>query len=141
VSALLRMNPNNLQNGLLVAVAFGVGRAVTRRVWGGAALAAVMLGIFVLGETGGESFLLTLVFVSAFVLPLVAVLIFGGILPVVIAFLVNQTMSNSPMTLDPSKPYADAAFWGISVVLGLTLFGFYASRGGQPLFGRLLQTD
>jgi serine/threonine-protein kinase len=141
VSALLRMIPNNLQNGLLVAVAFGVGRAVTRRVWGGAALAAVMLGIFVLGETGGESFLLTLVFVSAFVLPLVAVLIFGGILPVVIAFLVNQTMSNSPMTLDPSKPYADAAFWGISVVLGLTLFGFYASRGGQPLFGRLLQTD
>jgi serine/threonine-protein kinase len=141
LSALLRMIPNNLQNGLLVAVAFGVGRAVTRRVWGGAVLASVMFGIFVLGEVGGDGLLLSLVFVSAFVLPLVAVLIFGGILPVVIAFLVNQTMSNSPMTLDPSKPYADAAFWGMAVVLGLTLFGYYASRGGQPLFGRLLQTD
>ncbi len=45
------------------------------------------------------------------------------------------------MTLDVSMPHASGAFWVILLVLGLTTFGFYASRGGQPLFGRLLQSD
>jgi hypothetical protein len=41
IGALLRMIPNNLQNGLLVAFAFGVGRALTRRNWGGTVLAGL----------------------------------------------------------------------------------------------------
>jgi hypothetical protein len=141
IGVLLRMIPNNLQNGLFVAVAFGVGHAVSRRAWGGAMVAGVMLSIFVLGEAGDERIWITLIFVAAFVIPLVATLVHFGILSVVIAFLVNQAINNSPMTLDPSMPYAPAAFWAVSVVVGLTAFGFYASRGGQPLLGRLLGPD
>jgi hypothetical protein len=81
------------------------------------------------------------IFVAAFVIPLVAVLIYFGILPVVIAFFVNQVLNNAPLTLQSSMPFAPIAFWVMALVLGLAMFGFYASRGGQPLFGRLLQPE
>jgi hypothetical protein len=45
------------------------------------------------------------------------------------------------MTLQPSMPYASSAFAAMLIVLGLAVFGFYASRGGQPLFGRILQPE
>jgi hypothetical protein len=137
VGLILGMIPNNLSNGLFVAIAFGVGRALTRRTWGGAMLAAIMFGIFVLGETGTQR-LAIFIFVAAFVTPLVATLIYFGILPVVIAFFVNQVLGNAPLTLQSSMPFAPVSFWVMGLVLGLAVFGFYASRGGQPLFGRVL---
>ena len=36
----------------------------------------------------------------------------------------------------PNTLQAFAVALAIAVVLGLTLFGFYASRAGQPLFGK-----
>jgi Protein kinase domain len=141
IGAVLRMIPNNLQNGLYVAVAFGLGRALTGRTWGGALPASALLGIFVLGETGGLNLFVTLLFVAAFVIPMVALLIYGGLLSIVIAFLVNQAINNAPLTLDPSMPHASGALWSLLLVAGLTTFGFYTSRGGQPLLGRLLQSD
>lgn len=104
-------------------------------------LAGGLLSIFVLGESTGTRLLLSLLFISAFVIPLVATLLYCGILSVVIAFLVNQAINNSPLTLQPAMPYAPAALWSVLLVAALAAFGFYASRAGQPLFGRLLQTD
>jgi hypothetical protein len=141
IGALLRMIPNNLQNGLLVAFAFGVGRALTRRNWGGTVLAGLLFGVFVLGETGSERYFITLIFIAAFVIPLVATLYYRGLLAVVIAFLVNQAINNVPLTLDPSMPYSPVGLWSVVLILALTAFGFYASRGGQPLFGRLMHTE
>ena len=141
LGVLLRMIPNNLQNGLFVAVAFGMGRAIFGRVWGGAALASVLLSIFILAEASGDSMWLSLVFIAAFVLPLVATLIYCGLLSVVVAFLVNQAINNSPLTLQPAMPYWYASLWPMLIVAGLAAFGVYASRGGQPLFGRPLRGD
>ncbi|HET7220456.1 MAG TPA: serine/threonine-protein kinase, partial [Vicinamibacterales bacterium] len=141
LGAILRMIPNNLQNGLFVAFAFGVGRVVTRRVWGGAVLAGGLLGIFVLGESTGNRPFISLLYIAALVVPLVVTLLYCGVLSVVIAFLVNQVINNSPLTLQPSMPYATAGLWAVLLVVSLAAFGFYASRGGQPLFGRLLQAD
>ena len=72
---------------------------------------------------------------------MVATLIYGGLLAASAGFLVNQALNNAPLTLDPSRPYALARMWSILLVLGLAVFGFYASRKGQPLFGRLVQAD
>jgi serine/threonine protein kinase len=141
VGTLLRMIPNALQNAMFVAVAFGFGRALLRSVWGGGLFAAALLSIFVLGESSSENFLMTLAFVAAFVLPMVATLLYAGLLSTAIAFLVNQSINNSPMTFDPSLPHAAGAFWTMLLVVALAAFGFYTSRGGQPLFGRLLQSD
>ena len=138
---ILRLIPNNLQNGLFFAVAFGVGRAVSGRVWGGTLLASGLLTFFILGESGGERFLVRLVFIILFVAPMVSSLYYGGLLSLVIAFFVNQMLNNAPMTLQATLPYSPAAFAVALVVLGLAVFGFYASRGGQPLFGQVLAND
>ena len=137
----LRLIPNNLQNGLFFAVAFGVGRAVSGRVWGGTLLASGLLTFFILGETGGERFLVRLVFIILFVGPMVSSLYYGGLLSLVIAFFVNQLLNNAPMTLQATMPYSPAASAVALVVLGLAVFGFYASRDGQPLFGQVLAND
>ena len=138
---MLRLIPNNLQNGLFFAVAFGVGRAVTGRVWGGIVAAAGLLTFFIFGESGGDAVFVRLIFVAAFVGLMLSSLFFGGLLSLVIAFFVNQILNNAPMTLQPSMPYASAAFAAMLIVFGLAVFGYYASRKGQPLFGKLLQTD
>jgi len=141
VGAILKMIPNALQNAMFVAVAFGFGRALFKRVWGGALLAGALLSIFILGESSGDSLLISLAFVAAFTIPMVGTLLYAGLLAEAVAFLINQVINNSPMTLDPSLPHASGAFWAILLVVGLAAFGFYTSRAGEPLFGRLLQSD
>jgi hypothetical protein len=110
-------------------------------VWGGVIFAGLLLGVFVLGEMITTNRLMTLLFISAFVIPMVATLISFGLLSLVIAFLANQALNNAPLTLDLSMPYASGALWSLLLVVGLAVFGFYASRGGQPLLGRLAEGD
>ena len=138
---ILRLIPNNLQNGLFFAVGFGVGRAVTGRVWGGTLLAAGLLTFFIFGEASSDMPWIRLGFVFLFVGPMVASLYYGGLLSLTVAFLVNQILNNAPLTLQPSMPYTPAALAAMLIVFGLAAIGFYGSRGGQPLFGRLLQPD
>ena len=82
--------------------------------------------------------LITLLFTAGFVIPMIAVLLYSGLLSLAVAFLVSQVLNNAPLTLDLSAPHASGALWAMFLVVGLTLFGYYASRKGQPLFGRLL---
>jgi hypothetical protein len=42
-----------------------------------------------------------------------------------------------PFTLQVSHWSATPSNWTIAGIIALALFGFYASRAGQPLFGRL----
>ena len=104
-------------------------------------LASALLSIFILGETTSDSMWLALIFIAAFVLPLVATLLYCGLLSVVVAFLVNQAINSSPLTLQPSMPYGMPRCWPMLIVAGLAAFGVYASRGGQPLFGRPLRGE
>jgi hypothetical protein len=41
-----------------------------------------------------------------------------------------------PLTMSLSHWTATTSNLAIAVVLAITLFGFYASRAGQPLFGK-----
>jgi hypothetical protein len=54
------------------------------------------------------------------------------------AIIGGQTM---PLTLDVSDWSAAASNWTLALLVGLTLFGFYASRAGQPLFGSILREE
>jgi tRNA A-37 threonylcarbamoyl transferase component Bud32 len=141
IAALLRMIPNGLQTAAAIAVAFAFGRAVGRSTFVGAIVTAAVFSVFVFGGVSWERPLITVVLVMSFVLPLTALLVYGGLLPVAVATFVNGAINNAPMTLDPTRPYAAGALWSVIFVVGLALFGFYASRQGQPLFGRLLQAD
>lgn len=47
-----------------------------------------------------------------------------------------------PLTTDFSTWYVPATLFSLAIVLGLSIYGFYTSLGGQPLFGeRLLRDD
>jgi len=139
IATVLRMIPNNIQNGMYIAVAFGFGLALSGRRWGGVVFAALLLSIFVMADVSLLYPWVGVLFLAAFVVPLVATLIYSGLLAVVIAFLTNQALSNAPLTLDPSMPYASGALWSLLLVFGLATFGFYTSRAGHSLLGRLAE--
>jgi len=81
-------------------------------------------------------FQLTVVFV------VVAMVVRYGLLVAIVASCVGNILESIPLTLSLSHWTATTSNLVIAVVLGLALFGFYASRAGQPLFGRLeLRTE
>jgi hypothetical protein len=61
-----------------------------------------------------------------------------GLLALVVARFTWGLLEFMPMTLDVSHWSAAASNWTLALLVGLTAFGFYASRAGQPLFGSIL---
>ena len=141
VTVLLRIVPNALQIATAMAVVFAFGRALLRNTLGAAVVAACVLAVFVAAESDWDRPLITVLVLLGFVVPMIATLIYFGLLAGTAAFLVSQALNNAPLTLDFARPYAVGAMWSILLVVSLALFGFYASRKGQPLFGRLLQSE
>jgi hypothetical protein len=141
LGTLLRMIPNAVINSLFMAVTYVIGRAISGRGWVGALVATILFGLFVIGGDGTDNIWILLLGAVVFVIPLVVAVVYFGTLTLAIAFMVQQTLNSSPVTLDWSQPHASGALWTILLILGLTAFGFYAARAGQPLFGRLVQTD
>jgi hypothetical protein len=62
-----------------------------------------------------------------------------GLLALVIARVVWTLLYTAPIRSDVSHWSAGAGNWTIALLIALTLWAFYASRAGQPLFGRVIQ--
>lgn len=60
-----------------------------------------------------------------------------GLLVTAVALSVGNILDEIPLTLSLSHWTATTSNLTIAIVLALTVFGFYASRAGQPLFGNL----
>jgi hypothetical protein len=60
-----------------------------------------------------------------------------GLLVTAVALALVNITSSLPLTYALSHWTATTSNLTIAAVLSLTLFGFYASRAGQPLFGRI----
>jgi len=140
VSTLLRMVPNALQNAMIMTFLFAFVRAIAKNTWIAAAAAIAVFGVFVLNEFN-ESLLFGIPFVVLWTGLLVVTLVEFGMLPLTVAFFVNQVLNNAPFTLDMSKQYAATGLWTMALVAGLAAFGYYASRGAEPLLGDILQTE
>jgi hypothetical protein len=67
-----------------------------------------------------------------------AVLLRFGLLALLVTFYTFLVTGVFPLTLDFSRPYASASLALLIAVAGLSILGFVASRGGEPLFGRPL---
>ena len=61
----------------------------------------------------------------------------NGLLVAAIMFAVSRVLEGVPLTSALSHWAATTSNIALALVQGLMLFGFYASRAGQPLFGRL----
>jgi predicted Ser/Thr protein kinase len=61
-----------------------------------------------------------------------------GLVATVVLFLVYFMLSSAAVTLDPSRWFFGDSVLLLLVPAALACYGFYASRGGEPLFGRRL---
>ena len=59
-----------------------------------------------------------------------------GLLSMLTLFAVNFLLQYTSPTLDTSRWFFPATLIHVLIVGALALYGFYASRGGEPLFGR-----
>jgi serine/threonine-protein kinase len=137
LSALLRMLPNALMNGMITTLVFALIRMAVKRTWIATVL-TIVLGTFVtVGQTSLQLLWMN-VLASAIVSAIfVALLVRFGMFPLIVAYLVNQMAQASGLTADLNKLYAPTAIWLMVLVAAIAAFGYYASRAGEPLFGKL----
>jgi hypothetical protein len=61
-----------------------------------------------------------------------------GLLATLVFFFANFLLNSSTITLDPGKWFFSTSTLMLLLVAALGFYGFYASRGGEPLLGRRL---
>ena len=124
-------------NSLWIIFALVAVNLVIRRVW----ITAVLMSAFLLVTSAAgiaQSPPIWLgVIISLAIIALIVLVIFRfGLLATVTFFLVNFVLSNAVMTLDTSKWFFPMSATLMLLVVALAGYGFYASRGGEPLLGR-----
>jgi serine/threonine-protein kinase len=126
-----------LFNSLWISFGIVVINLITRRPW----ITGVVMTLFLLTTSAGNianspapwlALLTALVVVAAMVLVIMRV----GLLGTVVLFFVNFVLSSAVVTLDTSKWFFPTSAALLALVGSLAIYGFYASRGGEPLFGR-----
>ena len=60
-----------------------------------------------------------------------------GLLVTAVSAAVANILAATPLTFSMTHWTATTSNLALAVVIGLTMFGFYASRAGQPLLGNL----
>jgi hypothetical protein len=112
-------------------------RLVVRKSWLSAIVSIVPLSVFFAREAGTSNTQVPLLFVLAGGALLTTVVFRSGLLALMVALFVYFVTTNSPMMPNPAHWAATPGNWTIVTVAALIAFGFYASRAGQPLFGRI----
>jgi hypothetical protein len=114
-------------------------RIVLKRIWLVLLLSTLLiLPIAMNGTSAGEQLALELVVSVSGILLVFAVLLRFGLLALGVMFYTFLSMEIFPLTTDVSRPYAGASIVLLLGIASLSMFGFYASRGDEPLFGRVL---
>ena len=83
------------------------------------------------------------VWVASIIISVIVVIMVArlGLLATMVAQLVFFLTAFYPMTTDFSVWYASSTVFALTIVLGLTIYGFYTSLGGQRVFGGKLLND
>jgi hypothetical protein len=114
-------------------------RIVVKRTWLVLLLGTLtILPIAMSGPSAGEAFAIELVIALTAIALGLAVLLRFGLLSLVVMFYTFLTIEAFPLTGDFSRPYSGVTVGLLAMIAALSIFGFVASRGDQPLFGRAL---
>jgi hypothetical protein len=114
-------------------------KIVVRRTW-----VAVLLGVVVIipiamnGSFLGEHPAIELGIVIGGISLILGVLLRFGLLSLIVTFYTFMAMEALPLTTNLSRPYASSSLLLIMAIAAVAAYGFYASRGDEPLFGRAL---
>src|SRR5262249_7620873 len=112
-------------------------RIFVRRTWLVFALTLVLILPVAMTNlfTGQNALLQMPIFLIGVALMFVVLLNFG-LLALVVAFLTMTLAEVFPMTLNMSRPYADTSVIVMIFMIAVSMYGYYASRGDEPVFGR-----
>ena len=110
-----------------------------RRTWIVMLLSAlIVLPIAVNGTFVREQWALELLVSGLGIALGMTVLLRFGLLSIVVMFYTFLLIEAFPLTSDFSRPYASISAGLVAAIAALSIFGFVASRGDEPLFGRAL---
>ena len=124
-------------NSLWIIFALVAVNLLVRRVW---ITGLVMVGFLMLTGIGNNDFappvwlsvLTSLIVLSS----IVYVMLRFGLLATMTFFAVNFFLQYGVLTLDPSLLFFPTSIALLLIVSALAIYGFYASRGGEPLLGK-----
>ena len=124
-------------NSLWIIFALVAVNLLVRRVW---ITALVMVGFLMLTGLGSNDFtppvwlavLTSLIVLSS----IVYVMLRFGLLTTMTFFAMNFLLQSGVLTLDPSRWFFPTSTALLLIVSALAFYGFYASRGGEPLLGK-----
>jgi serine/threonine-protein kinase len=126
-------------NSLWIIFALVAVNLLVRRIW---ITAIVMVGFLMLtglGNYDGPPPLWLRLATSLSILSaIVYVMLRFGLLTTMTFFAVNFLMNSAALTLDSSRWFFSTSATIMAIVAALAFYGFYASRGGEPLMGRRL---
>ena len=128
----------SLEGALLAVLVFVVLRLLLRRAWLSVAAGVVLMSLVSVNQMGGAGTWLVWLFplVSGALLTLVVVRF--GLLAYAVTWFFFSILTRVPLLLDLSHWAAMPSAWTLALLVAVALFGFYASRAGQPLLGRVL---
>jgi hypothetical protein len=127
------------QIALLLVLLIVLVRLALRRSWLTVPVTVLILGASAAAQLGTTNAPFVFVFPIASGLLLAWVLTRSGLLTFAITWFVWRVLTDVPVMPDVSHWSAAAGNWTILLVLGFGLFGLYAARAGQPLFGAILK--
>jgi hypothetical protein len=136
VSLLLRLPTSALINGMLITLLFALVRMVVKRPWI-ATVVTIAVGTFVIqAQSQLQMFWIVIPYGVLLSAVYIGVLVRFGMFPLMMAYLTN-TLVSAGLTADVNKLYAPTSVWLMALTVAMAAFGFYASRAGEPLFGKL----
>jgi hypothetical protein len=129
---------SSVQTALVFAMLLVVARLLIRRTWLAAILGAAILIPASAGgvPAGGVAWLYYLVQTIGVALIVVAIYRYG-LLVCVVMILVDNIPSAVPIVPHGASWASMPGHLSIALVVALACFGFYATRAGQPLFGKI----
>jgi hypothetical protein len=128
-----------LEGALMTTLIFVVVRLLLRRTWLSIAAGVLLMSIGSINQMGGGGTLLVWLFPLVRGALLTFVVVRFGLLSLVVTWYFSGVLTAVPLRIDLSHWAAVPAAWTLVLLIGLTVFGFSASRAGQPLFGQLLK--
>jgi eukaryotic-like serine/threonine-protein kinase len=139
IDAALEVLNRAIFNALQIVCIVAFLKMLLRQTWIVVAVAVVLiLPIAMSGTFAGEQLALELGIALGGIALVLTVLLRFGLLALVVTFYTFLTMELFPLTIDFSRPYAGAAMVVILSIAAVAAYGFYASRGDEPLFGRAI---
>jgi hypothetical protein len=129
---------NAVVNAIFAVFVMVLLKMVVKREWLASAIAVVLATLLIVRVGDGESRLIdyttALLVISLIVLTIQRL----GLVAVTVMFFVIYLMANAVITLDTSRWFFADSLIQLLIPAALAAYGFYASRGGEPLFGTRL---